>query len=75
MPLTRFRNHQRVRVSRLDHPMCGNAGTVVRLRRADDGAWVDMDDALPGDLRSFPAGDEAGRQNHTILYPFECEVA
>lgn len=73
--IRKFNNNQRVRVSEPKNQLLGKAGTVVRLRRADDGAWVNMDDALPDNLRSFPAGDKAGRENHTILFPEECDVA
>ena len=52
----------------------GRTGIVRRLRRCDDGAWVSIDgDPLPAVLRSFPADDEAGRGQHIILFPEECE--
>ena len=52
--------------------LIGKTGTVVRLRRADEAAWVKMDCDLPAELRSFPADDEHGRANHIILWPSEC---
>ena len=52
--------------------LAGKTGTVVRLRRADDAAWVRMDCDLPRGLRTFPVGDEGGRDNHIILWPREC---
>lgn len=73
MSLEHFKNLQRVKVANPDHPCVGKVGTVVRKRIADNGAWVNMHDDLPDDLRSFPADDRAGRGNHIILYPEECE--
>lgn len=72
-----FKNGQRVI---LDQPemhkaLRGKIGTVVRLRRCDNGAWVRMDEDVPDELRSFPANDEAGRGNHVMLYPEECSPA
>ena len=54
--------------------LAGKTGTVVRLRRADEAAWVKMDCDLPAALRSFPADDESGRGNHIILWPQECRA-
>ena len=48
----------------------GKAGRVVRRRRADAAAWVEMDDDIPVQYRHFPAGDR--RCNHVMLYPQEC---
>ncbi len=72
--MERFRDGQRVIVTRPDHPMVEKIGRVVRLRMSDCGAWVNMDDDLPVELRSFPSDDPHGRANHTILYPSECEA-
>ncbi len=72
--MKRFKDKQRVIVKNPTHPMVGETGTVCRLRRCDEGAWVNMDRDLPGDLRSFPENDSSGRKNHTILYPSDCEV-
>lgn len=55
--------------------LIGSTGTVVRLRRADDQAWVRMDAEPPAELRQFPADDENGRGNHIMLWPDECERA
>lgn len=52
--------------------LAGKTGTVVRLRRADEAAWVKMDCELPAALRSFSADDEHGRGNHIILWPQWC---
>lgn len=68
--MKRFENGQRVIVSNPEHPCFGKAGSVVRLRRMDESAFVNMDDPLPGDLASFPEGDS--RRNHILMYPDEC---
>lgn len=49
------------------------AGTVVRLRRADDGAWVKLDrrSEQPG-IHPFPEDDDAGRGTHVCTFPDEC---
>lgn len=76
-----FRNHQRVRVVQVSpgasdydkgkvSQLIGKVGSVVRLRRADTGAWVRMDEPLPVAIRNFPEGDE--RAHDFILYPDEC---
>ena len=70
--MRQFTNNQRVIV---DQPECldelrGRTGTVVRLRRCDGAAWVDMDDDIPDGARSFPHDDD--RRNHVLLYPQEC---
>lgn len=47
-------------------------GTVSRLRRADDGAWITLDrrcDACP-----FPA-DDANRATNVMALPDDCEPA
>lgn len=72
--MIRFMTRQRIMVVENGNPFLGKTGTIVRLRMADNGAWADMDDDLPGDLRSFPADDPHGRSNHTILYPDQCEA-
>ncbi len=70
-----FSNNQRVIVTDSDNPLIGEAGKVVRLRRSDRAAWVNMDRDVPEGLRSFPSTDPDGRANHVILYPWECEEA
>ena len=55
--------------------LAGKTGTVVRLRVADEAAWVRMDCDLPAALRSFPADDEHGRGRHIMLWPQECRAA
>lgn len=73
--MIRFSLHERVRVDDSQSPLHGKTGTVVRLRHADTGAWVNMDDALPDERRSFPADDPHGRANHVLLYPEDCVPA
>lgn len=64
-----FQNDQRVFVK---HDADGNqikaVGTVVRLRRADDGAWINLDQRHP--RCPFPADDP--RSNHVIAFPEDC---
>ena len=69
--MKRFKNQQRVMVNEKFDPLKGKLGTVVRLRRADNGAWIKMDDALPLGLASFPSDDS--RCNDIVLYPDECD--
>lgn len=68
----KFENNQRVQITESQHGLKGYAGTVKRLRIADHGAWVRMDDDLPTEYRSFPADDEEGRGRDLILYPEQC---
>jgi hypothetical protein len=67
----RFEGGQRVHVRR-DYR--GNAidcwGTVVRLRRADDGAWIALD--VRNEHCPFPS-DDATRSTHVMAYPVDCE--
>lgn len=67
-----FRNHNRIRVTG-PGPIKGKTGTVVRLRHGDNGAWVKMDEDLPGELISFPDPHD-DRHRHVMLYPDECEA-
>jgi len=69
----RFYPDQRVLVTAGD--LAGRKGGVVRMRRCDDGAWVDMDEDLPEHLQAFPPDDECGRHRHVLLYPWLCEPA
>lgn len=50
-------------------------GTVKRLRRADNGAWVELDTRLDDELHSFAADDEAGRGRHVLTYPESSRTA
>lgn len=72
--MKRFSNGQRVVVTDSAHELHGVSGTVVRLRHADDAAWVQMD-AHPLSAKClFPFGDDEGdpRQNNAMLWPNEC---
>ena len=73
MSKTKLRLLNGMRVRCIKEPLQGKLGTVVRVRRGDDGAWVHMDDPLPQDLRSFPADDS--RADHIVLFPEECQEA
>ncbi len=71
-PLARFRLGMRVRVTDTESPLVARKGTVCRMRRADDAAWIAMDDDLPEHLASFAVGDD--RRNNIILWPEQCEA-
>lgn len=75
--MTRLRLDLRVRVHRaLDHGkhvfLGGAPGTVVRLRRSDDQAWVELDErsAVPG-AHPFPESDRR-RGRHVLVEPSGC---
>lgn len=76
--MVRFKDGQRVLVKavgqyeRIEIPP--TLGTVRRLRRADVGAWVELDSMPDDNLRSFPADDAGGRGNHVLAYPEDCEA-
>lgn len=42
-------------------------GTVVRVRRGDNGAWVRLDERGPEELHAFPVDDS--RALHVLTYP------
>ena len=73
--MTSFHNGQRVEVvepTPEHHALKGKAGTIVRLlRRSTYGAWVEMDDELPPEIRQFPIDD--GRSRHVLLFLDEVE--
>lgn len=56
-------------------PLPGNpAGTVVRLRRQDYGAWIRLDARTDvEDAHPFPADDD--RWCNVLAYPEDCEPA
>ena len=64
-----FRNKQRVFVRvDADEKQVQRPGTIVRLRRANDGAWVRLDSkAVDPSAHKFPRGDN--RENHVLAYP------
>jgi hypothetical protein len=47
-------------------------GTVARLRRADDGAWVRLDARGPDPWHPFPP-DDATRSCYVLTYPEHAE--
>jgi hypothetical protein len=72
-----FQQGQRVRIVVEDHPCAGKTGTVWRImlrggggRSTPQEAWLRMDEPLPADLRSFPAGDP--RQDMISARADEC---
>jgi hypothetical protein len=73
--MKRFHNRQRVQIVTPLHPertdLKGMTGTVVRLRRCDDLAWIAMDAPLLDIFRCFPSGDP--RADHIVCDPRECE--
>jgi hypothetical protein len=74
--MKRFALGQRIRVHHTDKAafLGGAPGTVVRLRRADDGAWIELDErsAVPN-AHPFPQGD--ARERHVLCYPPGCSEA
>lgn len=73
--MKRFENAQRVLVKHeADRGLAVNAiGTVARLRRGDDGAWIALDErhATPG-VHPFPPDDS--RATHVMAFPEDCEA-
>lgn len=67
--MKRFKDGQRVLVN-LDHEgtKVEITGTVCRLRRADDGAWINLDSRHK--RCPFPESDP--RSNHIMAYPEDC---
>jgi hypothetical protein len=69
--LKRFDNNQRVFVRADEYGNAINAhGTVCRLRRADYGAWINLDERHATDVHPFPADDDRGK--HILAYPEDC---
>lgn len=62
--MQKFENGQRVVVTETPNVLTGKTGTVKRIRRADNGAFIEMDSSIPDCVRLFPADDESGRGNH-----------
>jgi len=67
-----FRGNQRVLVLDPEHGAHHMTGTVVRLRRSDNAAWVNIDDdCWRKELAAFT--DESDpRHRHVLLYPEQC---
>lgn len=50
-------------------------GRVIRLRRADNFAWVVLDRRSSNpDVHPFPLDDPQGRACHVIAHPDDCDV-
>lgn len=72
MTLKRFMPGQRVFVARdFEGHEIGALGTVRRLRKADDGAWIALD--VRHERCPFPAAESRG--THIMAYPADCEAA
>lgn len=77
--MKRFKEHQRVLVRRCittdeSIAMLGGApGTVWRLRRRDEGAWITLDtrSEVP-DVHHFPADDKI-RGRNVLAAPIDCD--
>jgi hypothetical protein len=67
-----FRAEQRVKIVDAAHQLKGKTGTVDRVR-TDGKAWVNMDEPLPADIRSFQPPDP--RAQYLVLFPDQCEAA
>jgi hypothetical protein len=79
--MRRFTNGQRVLIQTCP-AFCdegvhfrGETGTVVRLRIADDGAWVRLDRIPPNNQYPMPFPLDDDRANHVLLYPCDCVAA
>lgn len=47
-------------------------GSIVRMRRCDDGAWIRLDVRQPEHFHPFHEGDE--RSNDVIAFPENCDA-
>lgn len=72
--MKRFKLGQRVLVfeTKFGGPIRPIAGTVVRLRHADNGAWIELDEHVGDAHHPFPVGDR--RERHTMAYPGTCSL-
>jgi hypothetical protein len=74
--MKRFSFGQRVKVRAVGQysniAIFGVPGVVVRLRRADDGAWIRLDHRVDiAGVHPFPAADET-RSTDVLAYPEWC---
>jgi hypothetical protein len=69
--MKKFENKQRIVVDK--GPLEGLEGTVVRLRRSDECAWVSMDERFYEDSSIYPFPADDSRATHTLLHPWECK--
>jgi len=74
MRIRSFHDEQRVKVLRNDKGIAvGAVGTVRRLRRNDNGAWVELDRRHKNEaVHPFLRGDD--RDCHVLAYPEDCEM-
>lgn len=74
MRIRSFHDGQRVKVLRNEKGIAvGAVGTVKRLRRNDNGAWVELDRRHKNEaVHPFPKGDDRAR--HVLAYPEDCEM-
>lgn len=74
MRIRSFHDEQRVKVLRNEKGIAvGAVGTVKRLRRNDNGAWVELDRLHKNEaVHPFPKGDT--RERHVLAYPEDCEM-
>jgi hypothetical protein len=72
--IKRFEDGMRVRVN-VDYydRIVGAVGVVVRLRRADLAAWIELETRQADELHPFPADDALGRATHVLAWPNDCE--
>jgi hypothetical protein len=71
--VNRFETGQLVRVTDPAHPCFGNAGRVWKLSLKDQSALIQMDDAVPDNVRRFPAGFAGDGDRNIRLLPDQCE--
>lgn len=74
MRIRSFHDEQRVKVLRNEKGIAvGAVGTVKRLRRNDNGAWVELDRRHKNEaVHPFLKGDT--RDRHVLAYPEDCEM-
>jgi hypothetical protein len=74
--MKKFKPGQRVFVKQTETGVPVNAmGTVRRMRRADDGAWIDLDERSPIEGAHPFFEDDVNRSRHVMAYPDDCEAA
>jgi len=74
MRIRSFHDGQRVKVLRNDKGIAiGALGTVRRLRRCDNGAFIELDRRHKNEsVHPFMKGDD--RERHVLAYPEDCEM-
>ena len=61
---------ERIIVTAEGHALHGKRGKVIWRLYRDGSAWVQMDELLPNNLRSFTSGDS--REKWVKLFPQDC---